>query len=227
MSTKWTCARPLSAARNQSNASPACGPRRNCPDLNSFSDRQNPDRSARMSSTASSTRRSTLACVNTGVGASSKLVPPLLDAGQQVLLVSLGDERPGTPDVLASRHHGRQFQFTNGYVLDPPAEPAHGHRLRGQTHEGRADHLAPVSERLSGGHRRGGQLRVGPPVQRRRHTCSITGPPRRCPDGPNPLNGHKRACEPRRSTRSAFPTGDAPTRGQSYRPYIYASPRPA
>jgi hypothetical protein len=32
---------------------------------------------------------------------------PLLDAGQQVFLVSLSDERAGTPNVLASRHHGR------------------------------------------------------------------------------------------------------------------------
>ena len=109
---------------------------------------------------------------------------PLLDAGQQVFLVSLSDERAGTPNVLASRHHGRQLQVPDGNVLDPAAEPAGGQRLRGKTHEGGAYHLAPVGERLASRHRRGGQLRVGPPVQGRRHTCSITRLLSRCLDRP-------------------------------------------
>ena len=67
-------------------------------------------------------------------------------------------------------------------LLDPPAEPAGGQRLRGKTHKGGAYHLAPVGERLWRRHRRGGQLRVGPPVQGRRHTCSITRLLSRCPD---------------------------------------------
>ncbi len=84
LSTRWTCARPLSAARNHSSASPAFGPRRNCPDLNSFGEHRNPDRSAAISSTASPTLRSTLACVITGVAGSSRLVPENPDSSQAI-----------------------------------------------------------------------------------------------------------------------------------------------
>jgi hypothetical protein len=52
--------------------------------LNSFGEHRNPDRSAETSPTASPTRRSTLACVITGVAGSSRLVPENPDSSQAI-----------------------------------------------------------------------------------------------------------------------------------------------
>lgn len=119
----------------------------NCPDVNSLGENLNPDRSAMVSSTASSVRRSTLACVISGRAGSSRLVPEKPDSSHAISTtapstVPTGGRPPCSGDLMRGSSTYTRVSFhrcVHALRSAPHCTPAHqsGQDIYGSARVGR------------------------------------------------------------------------------------------